>query len=168
MLIALCLSIISMAAIVFFSRRLLCYLRHFQEVEYDKKRFGIWMRDNSIYDKKGSSIAALAALVIELTKEKIETSLIISTIAAIGLVWLALWEDDPRKDGFPLLEATKKSTAIYNIALGWYSILIVVAVLSCYALGARDDMVVYWLIVIISIQSLPMWLLLSTRLYKRL
>jgi hypothetical protein len=167
MLIALCLSIISIAAIVFFSRRLLCYLRHFQEVGYDKRQFGAWMLENGIYDKKGSLIAAIAALVIELTKEQIIISLLVSTMAGIGLVWLALWEDDPRKDGFPLLEATKKSTAIYNLALGWYSILMAIAVVSCYALGADDDMAVYWLIVIIAIQSSPIWLLLSTSLYQR-
>ena len=160
MLLAICLSIISMATIVFSSHRLLCYLRHFQDVGYDKKRFGIWMQENSIYDRKGSSIAAMAALIIELTHAKIETALIVSTIAGIGFVWLALTEDDPLQDGFPLLRLTKKSAAIYNLALVWCSILMVIAVLSCYALGANDDMVVYWLVVIIFIQSLPMWLLL--------
>ena len=106
MLLALCLAIISMAAIVFSSHRLLCYLRHFQDVGYDKKRFGIWIRENTIYDRKGSSIAAIAALIIELTHAKIETALIVSTIAGIGLVWLVLTEDDPLQDGSPLLQAT--------------------------------------------------------------
>ena len=168
MLLALCLSIICMATIVFSSHRLLCYLRHFQEVDYDKERFKLWMQENSIYDRKGSTIAAIAALIIEITHVKIEIALIVSMIAGIGLIWIAWTEDDPQQDGFPLLQATKKSTAIYNIALGWYSILMVTAVLGCYTLGVYDDVVVYWLIVIISIQSLPMLLLLSTRIYKRL
>ena len=167
MLIALSLSIVSTAAIVFFSRRLMCYLRHFQEVNYDKKQFKNWMLENGIYDKKGSLIAAIAALIIELTKEQILISLIISAIAGVGLVWLALWEDDPRKDGFPLLQPTRKATKIYNLALGCYSILMVIAVVTGYALGADDDIAVYWLIVIIAIQSSPIWLLLSTSLYRR-
>ncbi|MCY7367520.1 MAG: hypothetical protein LH474_05135 [Chamaesiphon sp.] len=94
-----------MTTIIFSSHRLLCYLRHLQEVDYDEKRFGVWMLTNNIYDKKGSIIATVAALIIELTNEKIETALIVSTIAGIGLVWLVLREDDPLKDGFPLLRA---------------------------------------------------------------
>ena len=167
MLLALCLSIISTSAIVFSSHRLLCYLRHFQEVGYDEGRFGTWLRENSIYDRKGSSIATIAALIIELAHGKVETTLIVSTVAGIGLVWLALTEDDPRQHGVHLLQATKKSTAIYSMVLSWYSIMMVVAVMICYALGVHDDVVVYWLIIIISIQSSPIWLLLSARLYKK-
>ena len=166
MLLALCLSIISMATIVFSSHRLLCYLRHFQELGYGKERFVTWMQENSIYDRKGSSVAAIAAIIIELTHLNMETDLIVSTIAGIGLVWLALTEDDPLQDGFPLLRASKKSTAIYNLALSLYSILMIIAALSCYALDLHDDVVIYWLIVIISIQFLPIWLLLSARIYK--
>ena len=168
MLLVLCLSIISMAAIVFSSHRLLCYLRHFQELGYGKEQFVNWMQENSVYDRKGSSIAAIAAIIIELTHLNMETDLIVSTIAGIGLVWLALIEDDPRQDGFPLLRASKQSTAIYNLALGLYSILMIIAALSCYALDLHDDVVTYWLIVIISIQFLPIWLLLSARIYQRL
>ncbi len=167
MLVALCLSIISMATIVFSSHRLLCYLRHFQQVEYDQKRFLTWIQENDIYDKKGSTIAAIAALIVELTKEKILISLIASTMAGISLVWLAWSEEDPKKDGFPLLQITKKSRKVYNLALISYSILMVIAFVSCYALGADDDIAIYWLIVIIFMQSSPIWLLLSTRSYYR-
>ncbi len=168
MLIALSLSIISAGAIVFFSRRLLCYLRHFQEVDYCKKNFKNWLLENGIYDKKGSMIAAGAALSIELTKEKILLSLLISVIASAGLVWLSLAENDPRKTGSFKLQATQKSTGIYNIALGVYSILLVSSILSVYQLGADDDIACYWLVVIIAIQSSPILLVLSNSIHKRI
>jgi UDP-N-acetylmuramoyl-tripeptide--D-alanyl-D-alanine ligase len=168
MLIALSLSIVSAGTIVFFSRRLLCYLRHFQEVGYCKTNFKDWLLENGVYDKKGSVIAAIAALAIELTKEKIILSLIISTIATAGLVWLSVWEDDPRETGSPKLQTTKQSTTIYNIALGLYSILVVSTILTVYLLGADEDIACYWLVTIIAIQSSPIWLVLSSSLYKRI
>jgi hypothetical protein len=168
MLIALSLSIISAGAIVFFSRRLLCYLRHFQQVDYCKKNFKDWLLENGIYDKKGSLIAAIAALAIELTKEEILLSVLISMIASVGLVWLSISENDPRKTGSFKLQATQQSTEIYNIALGVYSILFTISVLTVYRLGADDDIACYWLVVIIAIQSSPIWLVLSNSIHKRI
>jgi hypothetical protein len=167
MLIALSIAIISIGAILFFSRRLLCYLRHFQEFDYSKNQFKGWILENGIYDKKGSGTAAIAALAIELTKEKIVLSLLISTIATIGLIWISLAERNPMETGSFKLQITKKAHGIYNIALGLYSILIVVAFWATYLLGADDDIACYWLVVIIAIQSSPIWLILSNSLWKR-
>jgi hypothetical protein len=168
MLIALSVAIISIGAILFFSRRLLSYLRHFQEFDYSKNQFKDWILENGIYDKKGSITAAIAALAIELTKEKIVLSLIISTIATIGLIWISLAEDDPMETGSFKLQITKQAYGIYNIALPLYSILVVGAFWGTYLLGADDDIACYWLVVIIVIQSSPIWLILSNSLWKRL
>jgi hypothetical protein len=168
MLIALSVAIISIGAILFFSRRLLCYLRHFQEVNYSKNQFKDWILENGIYDKKGSGTAAIAALAIELTKEKIILSLLISTIATIGLIWMSLAEDDPIETGSFKLQMTKQASGIYNIALALYSILVMAAFWTTYLLGADDDIACYWLVVIIVIQSSPIWLILSNSLWKRI
>jgi hypothetical protein len=168
MLIALSVAIISIGAILFFGRRLLRYLRHFQEFNYSKSQFKDWILENGIYDKKGSFTAAIAALTIELTKEKIVLSLIISTIATIGLIWISLAEDDPMETGSFKLQITNQAYGIYNIALPLYSILVVGAFWTTYLLGADDDIACYWLVVIIAIQSSPIWLILSNSLWKRL
>jgi hypothetical protein len=167
MLIALSVAIISIGTILFFGHRLLCYLRHFQEFDYSKSQFKDWILENGIYDKK-SIIAAIAALAIELTKEKIVLSLIISTIATIGLIWISLAEDDPTETGEFKLQITKQAYGIYNIALPLYSILVVGAFWTTYLLGADDDIACYWLVVIILIQSSPIWLILSNSLWKRI
>ncbi len=133
-----------------------------------KSQFKDWILENGVYDKKGSITAAIAAPAIELTKEKIVLSLIISTIATIGLIWMSLAEDDPIETGSFKLQITKQAYGIYNIALPLYSILVVGAFWSTYLLGADDDIACYWLIVIIVIQSSPIWLILSNSLWKRL
>jgi hypothetical protein len=156
---ALSLSIISAAAIIFFSRRLLCYLRHFQEVGYSTRLFKDWMLANGIYDKKGSLVATIAALVIEITKESSTNSLIISTIAAVALIGLSLWEPDPCKVGYPILQPTKKAKNIYNLALSLYSIAFILCFVFVYNISADDDIAAYWLVVIVAIQSSPLWMI---------
>jgi hypothetical protein len=165
MRIALSLSLISAAAIIFFSRRLLCYMRHFQEGGYSRTQLKNWVITNGIYDKKGSLIATIAALALELTEQKsIVISLVICAGAAAALVWLGLWENDPRKVGPFKLQTTPQATATYNLALGLYSIAFTIVVISVYKLGARDDLACYWLVVIFAIQSSPIWLVLASTL----
>jgi hypothetical protein len=161
---ALSLSIVSAAAIMFFSRRLLCYMRHFQEGGYSRRQLKDWVISNSIYDKKGSLIATIAALLLELTEHSNVRGigLIICTIAAIALIWLGLWENDPREIGSFKLKPTQKATTTYNLALGLYSIALVIVMISVYKLGARDDLACYWLVVIGAIQSSPIWIAIAS------
>jgi hypothetical protein len=108
----------------------------------------------------------MAAITIELTKEKILISLVVSICGAIALIWLGFWEPDPRKVGAFKLQATERATKLYNLTLGIYSILLMLANLGAYALGADDDIAVYWLIVIFAIQSSPIWLVLASSVKK--
>jgi UDP-N-acetylmuramoyl-tripeptide--D-alanyl-D-alanine ligase len=172
MLTALSISLVSASAIIFFSRRLLRYLRHFQEGEYSRRQFANWVIANGIYDKKGSLIATIAALALELTEESglIFIALVICTISSCALVWLALWENDPREvrvGGFRL-QPTPRATAVYNLALSLYSIVLTFTIVSTYKLGAGDDIACYWLVVIVAIQSSPIWLVLASTLTIRL
>jgi hypothetical protein len=167
MLIALSISIICAAAIIFFSRRLFRYLCHFQEVKYNRAQFSNWLVANGIYDKKGSAIATIAALGIELTKEKILISLTISIVAAIATIWLVYWEEDPRKSECLQLEATAQAIALYDLSLSLYSICLIVVMVATYLLGAGDDIACYWLVVIFAIQSSPVWLFIASNLLRK-
>jgi hypothetical protein len=152
------------AAIMFFSRRLLRYLWIFQKDGYRRRQFSKGLMDNNIYDRKGSLVATIAALAIELTREQLVVSSIISILAAIALVYLGFWENDPRLSESVKLVETDRSQKIYNLSLSCYSICLIVANISAYALGADDDISCYWLIAIIAIQSSPIWLLLASSL----
>jgi hypothetical protein len=169
MLTALAISLISAAAIIFFSRRLLRYLCHFQECEYNRKQFRNWLLENSIYDRKGSLIATIVAIVLELIEGRnIFISLFICTIGAIALVWLSLWEDDPRKIGSVTLKTTEQAAKMYNLALGLYSISLPLAIVCVYKLGAGGDLACYWLVVIVAIQSSPLWLFFASTLLQKI
>ena len=162
----LCLFAISTAAIVFFSHRLLGYLRHFQEHNYSPTVFINWLLTNKIYDKKGSLIATLAAVGIEIAKVVNISSLIFCTIAMVAFIWLSLWEGDPRKVGYPVLSPTPRVIAIYGVALSLYSISFVIGIATIYRIIANVDIAVYWLFVIVAIQFSPLWLFLANTVVR--
>ena len=166
MLTALAISAISATAVTFFSRRLLCYLRHFQEVGYSTRLFKDWMLTNGIYDRKGSLIATIAAISVELTENVRALPLIMCAIASIALVWLSLWEPDPRIDGYPTLQPTRQARRIYHLALSLYTLSFVVLIVGINLAGAGRDLAVYWLLVIVSIQSSPIWMILASILNR--
>ncbi len=146
---------------MFFSRRLLCYLRHFQDVGYSTRLFKDWMLTNGIYDKKGSLIATIAALVIEITKESRTNSLIICIIAGIALVGLSLWEPDPTKVGYPILQPTTQAKKIYNLALTLYSVALISGFILVRIITVQYHISAYWILVIVGIQSSPLWMILA-------
>ncbi len=166
MLRALAIAAISATAVTFFSRRSLCYLRHFQEVGYSTRSFKDWMLANGIYDRKGSLIATAAAISIELTEHLRAVPLIICAIASIALVWLSWWEPDPRIDGYPKLRPTHQARGIYHLALSLYTIAFVVLMICINLAGAGRDLVVHWLLVIVAIQSSPIWIILASMINR--
>ena len=134
-------------------------LRHTQP--YSRRYFKNWIVENGVYDKKGTLIAAIAATVLELIGDHELIGLVISTIAAICLIWLGFWEDDPRKVGTPKLQATDRATAIYNLALALYSISFTILICCLYRFTHDDDLALYWMAVILAIQSSPIWLVIA-------
>ena len=52
------------AGYAFCHRRLLTYLRFFQQEEYKEERFLSWLSASKAHDSKGSRVAASAAIVI--------------------------------------------------------------------------------------------------------
>jgi hypothetical protein len=161
MLTALSVSAIAAAATIFYSRRSLCYLRHFQDNDYSQRLFTNWVVENGIYDRKGSLIATVAALVLEVTQPGRIISLVICFFAAAVLIWLGSQEADPRIAGYPLLQPTPKARWIYHFGLNLYMIFFLACVGIVYRISADKDLAAYWLIVIIAIQSSPLWLMIA-------
>ncbi len=166
MLIALSIALITAANIMFFSRRLLRYLYHFQEQDYNRKYFTGWMLENGIYDKKGTMIATIAAIAIEFNEKNSLTCIAICTIASIWLISLGFWEKDPRKIGSSKLEENEQSAAIYNRSLALHSIAFTITIGIIHQFNPEDDMALYWLAVIVSIQSSPVWLFIAKKMSK--
>ena len=162
MLTALSIALICLATIVFLRHRLLCYLRHFQAGGYCREQFKNWLIANNIFDRKGSTIATIAAVTLESLHHSHVSALIVCALGAIALIWLSLWEKDPYKaEDFPL-QPSKQVKGIYHLALGLYSIAFALVVVGVYQLGAGDRVAYYWLVAIVAIQSSPLWIFLAS------
>ncbi|MCY7367971.1 MAG: hypothetical protein LH474_07445, partial [Chamaesiphon sp.] len=123
MLTIICLTLISAATIIFFTRRGLRYLRYFQQEEYNGTRFKDWFLEKRTFDTKGSLVALIAAALSRFATEgDMVLCLVICAIASAALVFLGFSEEDPRKVGKIKLKMTDRSTAIYQLAVGLYAI----------------------------------------------
>jgi UDP-N-acetylmuramoyl-tripeptide--D-alanyl-D-alanine ligase len=162
MLTIICLTVISAATILFFTRRGLRYLRYFQQEEYNGTRFKAWFIEKSTFDRKGTAIALIAAAGSKFaTGGDMVLCLGICLIAAAALVFVGFSEEDPRIVGKIKLNMTDRATAIYNLALGLYAIAVILIISGASALGAGDRIYWYWLIAIGLIQSSPIWIVIA-------
>jgi UDP-N-acetylmuramoyl-tripeptide--D-alanyl-D-alanine ligase len=160
MLTIICLTAISAATILFFTRRGLRYLRYFQQEEYNSIRFKEWFLEKGTFDRKGTYIALIGAVwSIILTRE--EDLVVLCLMCAAVLVFIGFREEDPRIVGKIKLNMTDRATAIYHLALALYSISVIFTISVAYAIGAGDDFYWYWLIAIILIQSSPIWIVIA-------
>lgn len=162
MLTLICLTVISAAVILFFTRRGLRYLRYFQQEEYNGVRFKDWLLEKRTFDKKGTVIALLAAGLSRFASGgDMVLCLIVCLVAGTGLVFVGFSEEDPRKVGKIKLNMTDRATAIYNLALGLYFTAVVLKISGTYAFGAGDNIYWYWLVAAVLIQSSPLWIVLA-------
>jgi UDP-N-acetylmuramoyl-tripeptide--D-alanyl-D-alanine ligase len=162
MLTIICLTLISAATIIFFTRRGLRYLRYFQQEEYNGARFKDWFIEKRTFDTKGSLIALVAAALSRFaTGGDMVTCVVICAIAATALVFVGFQEEDPRKVGKIKLNMTDRSTAIYQLGLGLYSIVTILIISATYAVGASDNIYIYWLVAVGLIQSSPIWIVIA-------
>lgn len=160
MLTIICLTVISAALILFFTRRGLRYLRYFQQEEYNSTRFKEWFLEKRTFDKKGTYIALIAAISTRFATE-METCLVICLFAAATLVFIGFREEDPRIVGKIKLNMTDRATAIYNLALGLDAIAVILTISVASAVGAGDRIFWYWLIAVVLIQLSPLWIVIA-------
>lgn len=115
-------------SIAFAGRRLLAYLRYFQQEEYNERRFVEWIRSNNAVDTRGT-IAIVVSLIVGL--------LFASSIAIFGSTALCcaaltviafFYEEDPRASGKLKLNMTQRARKI-NLA-SWALLVVLVAPLS--------------------------------------
>jgi UDP-N-acetylmuramoyl-tripeptide--D-alanyl-D-alanine ligase len=162
MLTLICLTVISAATILFFTRRGLRYLRYFQQEEYNGTRFKDWFLEKSAFDKKGTLVALIAAAASKFaTGGDMTLCLIVCLIAAAAFVFVGFSEEDPRVVGKIKLNMTDRATAIYNLALGLYAIAVISIISGAYFLGLGESIYWYWLIAVGLVQSSPIWIVIA-------
>jgi UDP-N-acetylmuramoyl-tripeptide--D-alanyl-D-alanine ligase len=162
MLTLICLTVISAATILFFTRRGLRYLRYFQQEEYNGTRFKNWFLEKSAFDKKGTLVALIAAAASKFaTGGDMTLCLIVCLIAAAVLIFVGFSEEDPRIVGKIKLNMTDRATAIYNLALGTYAIAVISIISGAYFLGLGESIYWYWLIAVGLVQLSPISIVIA-------
>ena len=146
---------IAVGSIGFTRRRLLQYLRFLQQEEYSGPRFLAWLRQNKMFDTKGSAIALVMAGIGYIAGPS--TFVFILTALAAGLlIFIASSEKDPRVQGKIRLNMTERATRIFRTALALYclGLLLLCVFFALWSLSAAS----FWLWQIVFFQLSPIWL----------
>lgn len=110
-------SILIAGLLVFGWRRLLSYLRYFQQEEYTRARFARWLNEKRAYDRRGTCVMGLVTLGAFLTRNP-AVELGLAVVAAAALIGIALFfEEDPRKSGKIKLVMTDRAAKIASVAM---------------------------------------------------
>lgn len=117
----LALFVITAGSFFFFSRRLLHYLRYFQQDNYDGARFFRWVVKKRLFDLKGSLVAIIAAFLVFIGLPALWVSL--AGVGALGI--LVFLVRDPRRGGKLRLHMTSRARRIYRTTLALYAAILV-------------------------------------------
>lgn len=126
--------ILTLGLLVFGWRRILSYLRYFQQEEYSRSRFMSWLTQKKAYDRRGSLILLIAAIAgMFTTTGAMELALAILASAALALV-VFYQEEDPRRSGKIKLNMTQRASKIAYVAMGLFLVgSLIPLVFSCYS-----------------------------------
>ena len=153
------------AALVFTHRRLLTYLRFFQQEEYKEDRFLAWMGENDAHDTKGSRVAASAAIIIFILRVIGLTGPgLVNVVAAIALLNIASEEEDPRKSGKIRLNMTERARRIFRVSLLLTALAGGILLFLLCVLPLRGKIGWWWLVLLGLFQALPFCLVLAKKM----
>jgi UDP-N-acetylmuramoyl-tripeptide--D-alanyl-D-alanine ligase len=106
------------ATLAFATRRILSYLRYFQQEEYNERRFVAWLKSNRALDSRGT-VCAVAVMLPALFIVSDLFNLLAAAVGGITLLWIAyLSEEDPRKTGKLKLNMTQRARKIHLVSCG--------------------------------------------------
>lgn len=126
--------ILTLGLLIFGWRRILSYLRYFQQEEYSRSRFISWLKEKKAYDRRGSLIALIAVIAGMFTTSG-AFELVLAILASTALVGVVLFqEEDPRRTGKIKLNMTRRASKIAYVAMGLFLVgAVIPLVLSCYS-----------------------------------
>ena len=145
--------------LLFSFKRLLRYLRYFQQEEYEAKRYVYWLIKNAAYDKRGSLSLVAAYLIYIIAADQIAA---IASQIFLFSIFIYL-EQDPRKTGKTKLVMTERATRILFLA-AFVLASVYTASLLLIAQNGAINVVCLFLIQFALIQLTPYSLLLSNML----
>lgn len=153
-------AILAAAALYFIYKRLLRYLRYFQQEEYSAKRFAAWIKRSEAWDRRGTATLFVAAALLSLAPESLELLRISMLLASVILIFFAKEEDDPRKSGKIKLVMTTRARRIFYLALALATLLTLFIV---FGIDFIQPLEVFVLLVLL-IQATPLLLAVANLL----
>lgn len=134
--------VVLLAALLEFGhRRILSFLRYFQQEEYSTRRFIRWLGERRAVDTRGTGILALVGLV-SLLAPGAWRGLALSALGALSLLAVVrLVEEDPRQSGKLRLNMTQRASKIALVAFLLYALLALIPgwfMLGCCGGNERD------------------------------
>ncbi len=158
---------ILIAATLFFGwRRILSYLRYYQQEEYSSIRFWSWLRAKRAFDTRGKLIVVGVAVLSWLIPQYL-LHIFIALLGAVTLcVVVLLVEEDPRRSGKIKLALTQRASKIAWLAFG---LLVIIALtpllLSCSSChSTRAPLTTAALFSILLVELPPFLLMLANAL----
>lgn len=147
-------------------RRLLSYLRYFQQEEYSQARFKEWLTSKRAYDRRGTTLTVGVAILAFLSHGAVEEFLLAITGALCFLSIVLLTEEDPRVSGKIKLNMTQRASKIAYVAFGIFAALVCLPIaLSCFSCCASttpfDTLA---LLSIVLVQTPPALLVVANKL----
>lgn len=142
-----------LAGTAFAAKRVLSYLRYFQQEQYLTPRFRIWYKSRGAYDRRGS-----AAGLVGLAGAAIGMPCIASTIASLYLIWRTAAEENPIRSGKLPLKLTERAVRI--AALTTVILLILEGVARATAWSSSS----MWIFQILIFQAVPLMLIVANTL----
>lgn len=128
------------AGLLYFGwRRVLSYLRYFQQEEYSQQRFTEWLTSKRAYDRRGTTLTIGVAILAFLSRGGIEELLLGVTGALCFFSIVYFTEEDPRVSGKIKLNMTQRASKIAYVAFGLFALLVTVPMtLSCFSCCASS------------------------------
>ncbi len=158
---------ILLTATIFFGwRRILSYLRYYQQEEYSSKRFWNWLRSKRAFDTRGTLVVVgVAALSWLIPQSLLHVGIALLGAAALCAIVLAV-EEDPRTSGKIRLAMTQRATKIAWLACAGLvaiaTIPLLVSCSTCYP--ARAPLTTAALFSILLVELPPFLLMLANTL----
>jgi UDP-N-acetylmuramoyl-tripeptide--D-alanyl-D-alanine ligase len=117
--------IIFAAGLLFFGwRRILSYLRYYQQEEYSSVRFRHWIKDKKAFDRRGT-LVVLGTLVLAKFFPLGIPAVLVAMVGALALAAVVqVREPDPRTSGKIKLNMTQRATKIASVAFVGYGLII--------------------------------------------
>ncbi len=147
-------------------RRILAYLRYFQQEEYNPRRFLAWFKAHRAFDRRGS-LLLITVLLLSLIVSRPWATNLLGLLGAIAVMLVVfLLEGDPRKTGKIKLNMTQRASKIAWLAFGMYTLvaLLSLSVMLFRCCESYNSLPLVGLVGLILVQSPPWLILLANRL----